>query len=65
MWQKIETAPRDGTEVLVLIRPKLIRLGWYFVRSSRTQGWCDESSRSIKPTHWMPLPAPPTAEGEM
>lgn len=59
-WQPIETAPTDGTEVLVLIKPKVIRLGWFFAPSSRTQGWADESSRPITPTHWMPLPEPPT-----
>jgi hypothetical protein len=59
LWQPIETAPKDGTEVLVLIRAKVIRLGWYFVRSSRTAGWCDENGKAITPTHWMSLPAPP------
>lgn len=60
-WRPIESAPKDGTEVLVLIREKVIRLGWYFRPSSRTEGWCDESGKSIRPTHWMPLPAPPVS----
>ena len=60
MWQPIESAPRDGTEVLVYIRPKVFRLGWYFAPSSRTQGWRDENGKQIVPTHWMPLPPPPT-----
>jgi len=55
-WQPIETAPKDTTEVIVLVRPKVIRLGWYFKPSSRTEGWCDESSRRIIPTHWVPMP---------
>ncbi len=58
-WQPIDTAPKDGTEVLVYIRRKVIRLGWYFAPSSRTFGWRDENSRKISPTHWMPLPSPP------
>lgn len=58
-WQPIETAPTDSTEVLVLVRPKVIRLGWYFAPSGRTQGWCDERGNSIRPTHWMPRPAAP------
>lgn len=58
-WQPIDTAPKDGTEVIVLIRPKVIRLGWFFAPSSRTANWCDENGRKIKPTHWMPLPLPP------
>lgn len=61
-WQGIETAPKDGTEVLVMLAPKVIRLGWYFKRSSRTEGWCDENGKAINPTHWMPLPAAPTGE---
>ena len=56
-WQPIETAPLDGTEIIVLIRPKVIRLGWYFKRSSRTEGWCDENGRDIKPIAWRPMPA--------
>lgn len=58
-WQPIATAPRDATEVITLSGRKVIRLGWYFKPSSRTEGWRDESSRPIKPTHWMPLPATP------
>lgn len=58
-WQPIETAPKTGKEVIVLIRPKVIRLGWYFQPSSHTGGWCDENGRRIHPKHWMPLPAPP------
>ena len=60
-WMTIDSAPKDGTEIIVLIRPKVIRLGWYFAPSSRTFGWCDENGKRIKPTHWtwMPLPSPP------
>lgn len=61
-WQDISTAPKDGTEVLVMLKPKVIRLGWYFKPSSRTEGWCDENSKRIIPSHWMPLPAAPTGE---
>ena len=60
-WQDMETAPRDGTEIIVLIRPKVIRLGWYFKASSRTLGWMDENGDTIVPKFWMPLPAPPGA----
>jgi len=58
-WLPIETAPTDGTEVLVWIRPKVIRLGWYFKRSSRTQGWCDENGQAIEPKAWMHMFSPP------
>ncbi|WP_392352975.1 hypothetical protein V8F63_09505 [Brevundimonas sp. LF-1] len=61
-WRPIETAPRDGTEVIAMIARKRIRLAWYFKPSSRTEGWLDENGRSIKPTHWLPLPPEPGAE---
>lgn len=62
-WRPIETAPKDGTEVLVQMAPKVIRLGWYFKPSSRTEGWCDENGKRIIPTHWLPLPPPPADRG--
>ncbi|WP_313444566.1 DUF551 domain-containing protein [Brevundimonas sp.] len=61
-WQDISTAPKDGTEVLVMLKPKVIRLGWYFKPSSRTEGWCDENGKRLIPSHWMPLPAAPTGD---
>lgn len=51
-WRPIATAPKDGTELLVYIRPKVVRLGWWFAPSSRTFGWCDENGKRIYPTHW-------------
>ena len=62
-WQPIETAPRDGTEILVW-RTRLQRacVAWWFGR------WWDISGRDMwgdenQPTHWQPLPGPPK-EGE-
>jgi hypothetical protein len=58
-WQPIETAPQDGTWVLVF-RPRgmwnKIRIG-YFDGQWRTP----ERMDPIRPTHWMPLPEPPHA----
>ena len=84
-WQPIETAPMDGTPVLVFgddlnypceayWEPRSctmnILVGWYSHESMR-QGWlCHDGSpdaygsmdpTQINPTHWMPLPEPPTA----
>ena len=60
-WRDIATAPRDGTEVIVRMAEKVIRLGWYFKPSSRTEGWCDENGNRIFPTAWLPLPPAPSA----
>lgn len=61
-WRPIETAPRDGSEIIAMIARKRVRLAWYFKPSSRTEGWLDENGRAINPTHWLPLPPAPGAE---
>jgi len=65
-WQSIETAPKDGTyckfkyprhlnsepfETEASWYPPNDELGWWLQRNG-----CDFGS----PTHWMPLPEPPT-----
>lgn len=63
-WQPIETAPKDGREVLVIAGQQSpsgryftaywddFHDGWYY----RAQGFVP------KPTHWMPLPPLPQIE---
>lgn len=71
-WQPIETAPRDGTWVLVYRKedgtrnPISIRHWRRWQRGSTAptfeQRWVDEwsQSRSLwESTHWMPLPEVP------
>ena len=58
-WQPIETAPKNQTEVLGYMGPKIFGLVWYFAPSSTTFGWLDANGKACRPTHWMPLPAPP------
>lgn len=57
-WQPIETGPKDGTEVLVYV-PR--RLGPLYAAASNPTGgqWWSRNLGDLKPTHWMPLPAPP------
>ena|SRR3990167_3521283 len=83
-WQPIETAPKDGTEILVYYEfatvpivhiarwdddrfdqwegerfaSKADKIGWWsYVETSVSQHKLDEFNT---PTHWMPLPAPPS-----
>lgn len=75
-WRPIDTAPRDGTPILVA-RPTvfLVEEGWHVVRWDE-HPYCDGNAwvchdgkqdtplRGPDPTHWQPLPSPPLAEGE-
>jgi hypothetical protein len=59
-WQPIETAPRDGTPILLWAhmdwRDELIPVtGWY----ARGSGEWVCHADWFNPTHWMPLPVPP------
>jgi hypothetical protein len=65
MWQPIETALKDRTEVLVFIpdwggyadNPRIVSAYWSDV------GWTDNGAAFCgldgDPTHWMPLPEAP------
>jgi hypothetical protein len=68
-WQPIETAPKDGRPLwLCDLNPPfgMLHRGYVGRWSSRAyQGmnasqWEDMEKRGTLPTHWMPLPAPPT-----
>ena len=61
-WQPIETAPRDGTEILVYTdRPKFFIVIPEFEGDDPQQyTWKERAgSYNICATHWMPLPSPP------
>jgi hypothetical protein len=70
-WQPMETAPKDGTEVLLFLPYSVITKVWvgYYRKSeqfdhgkltSKHEGWSTAASGIIvsnpQPTHWMPLP---------
>ena len=62
-WQPIETAPKDGTEILVC-GPLRDGSGVYRDVTRWPNGWSGKwpvayMHNSDEPTHWMPLPEPP------
>lgn len=73
-WQRIGTAPRDGTALLLWNGDHII--GWWetareFAGSPHFNDWSSGQvsasgydagyERVYNPTHWMPLPTPPEA----
>lgn len=60
-WQPIETAPKDGTEILGIqyhgrfSDPGIVR--W---DDSDQEWWDMDADQYGFPTHWQPLPAPPS-----
>lgn len=71
-WLPIETAPKDGTEVLLVVESRAGIQGRYLVGHYMPGGYCIEDhpaidsgwyfwngcmfDKSSKPTHWTPLP---------
>lgn len=74
-WQHIGTAPKDGTKVM-LYNPMgyertRITIGWFYEDKYAKRPrpyWTNDSerlhgiryTRENQPTHWMPLPTPPS-----
>ena len=59
-WRPIETAPKDGTELLLFARYYGPFLGRWF-EDNRGGGayWAVGCCMAARPSHWMPLPLPP------
>lgn len=74
-WRPIETAPRDGSEILVSFGLRGVHaVQWCEPSCSDYEIWCVDDGKHgpyalrryndegpTAPTHWMPLPAPPEA----
>lgn len=67
-WQSIETAPLDGSAVLVVMDGE-VAFAWYDDGCDDKGVQCDEpgwmwfdqyDTGDCEPTHWMPLPKAPT-----
>jgi hypothetical protein len=74
-WMPIESAPKDGTRVLLAMRetgdkgPNTDTVIGSFVvwsgqmkREGMRDGWSWYGAAFMEPTHWRPLPAPPAQE---
>jgi len=68
-WQPIETAPKDGTRIWGWFphRQECFALSWAFNEYDEDVNWTLDDEESAcrthgKPTHWMPLPAPPATK---
>jgi hypothetical protein len=68
-WQPIDTAPKDGTRVLIALwawnQPNTERL-YYWAEFCEGE-WCEPDNLDIQyfaPTHWRPLPPPPGEQQE-
>lgn len=58
VWRPLTTAPKDGTTVLLALNDYKIAsvdFGWF------TDHWRNYEGDWLAPTHWMPLPDPPSA----
>ena len=59
-WREIETAPKDGREVLVYDETfHTIEIAGWHVDDYDEGGWQTGDFGTCEPTHWMPLPEPP------
>ena len=68
-WQPIETAPRDGTNIVLFDGQRVSVGGWVSAADQGAEpgeeylisaGWWSLDLSDNQPTHWMPLPDPPT-----
>lgn len=66
-WQPIETAPRDGSHILMWFDP-FPAVGYWAECDEMEKGgfWCPSENLisdvvgEYQSTHWQPLPPPPT-----
>jgi len=65
-WQPIETAPKDGTDLLLFYpssdgeAPFIDVNRWLdWPREMNAYSW---TTGGVNPTHWMPMPEPPKDE---
>lgn len=65
-WQPIETAPKDGVDIIIFGGefesagsnkiPMIVKWNGTYWTSTH---YCYNEAIALNPTHWMPLPKPP------
>ena len=60
-WHPIETAPKDGTEILAFDGVCIENIKWMNGIGNWVTSWNHDVDYTINgdPTHWMHLPEPP------
>ena len=58
-WQPIESAPKDGSMMLISVGDRGGVGESWFSRSDDKWYWASGDAAQSTPTHWMPLPSPP------
>ena len=63
-WQPIETAPKDGTRIIVVSETGSVWCGVYWEKRPRAgERWTSFiGPLRFDPTHWMPLPKAPAMQ---
>jgi hypothetical protein len=63
-WRPIETAPKDGTTVILYCAQPKVRYRLTVAKWVATwKAWQSQPGAwTVSPTHWMPLPAPPASQ---
>jgi hypothetical protein len=71
-WKAIKTAPHHEDNAILLVVDGEVKVGWWFQADPAAleggrdaiSGWyaCQrfEEPTRVKPTHWMPMPPPPS-----
>lgn len=64
-WQPIETAPKDGTRILLFQAPRGAFEGWWHKRWPEPEEyWMDDQDSEPAPTHWQRTLAIPSTDRE-
>ena len=73
-WQPIETAPKDGTRILLWDTDEVVIAKWDDISMGGAEGWqiavvnmlsgLKHYEAAFNPTHWMPLPEPPRGHAD-